>query len=284
MESNSVTEKEKTFAFDTTVNVPYEKSEIKTFIVTAPTEELAKARLQDKLNTDNIVCVGIKKKQSAIPAIIAFSIALFFTFTPYYKGFAAYHLSPDVKSVFFALLIYAAFVVRIKGIEKTAVNFSDLIVSIMAILLLAVFIRVFAKDAKEPTNFFARILALIGIKITNYGLLAFAIIFSWLGVKLVSAVMLLLIALLGLSELFSMGVFMGDFKSVTFMISSFFGFIFYLKYEGPKMINSVMGASTKAFNFFNSNISEGFEYAKEKINSRTSPESISEKRVVKNEE
>lgn len=143
--------------------------------------------------------------------------------------------------------------------------------SVLVILVLATFINIFSRNAKVATGIVGKILEKIGLNNSNYLIVA-AIVLSWLGIKQVACFVWIAIIALGIAELVTCGNYMGNFKGALFLLSSFLGFLFYLKYEGKIIINSFRKLGAVSGNFVKSNIDESKQLIKkepakkEKIN------------------
>jgi len=231
--------KERIFTLEAELEVPLKKLEVQTLSVKADSLETAKKGLLAQLKENKIQCVEVNKKVSSLPGIISFSIALLLTTIPFYEkdGFNSVFLFPNIISLFCSLFVYSSFVIRVKGINNTFKNVPDFIISILCILVLASFIKIFLRDSVVLTGWVGMMLKMVGLN-NSYLLIAGAVIFSWLGIKIIAGVVWIIIAILGMVELATAGEYMGEYISVVFVLSAFCGFIFYLKYEGKIIINS----------------------------------------------
>lgn len=260
-------QKEKNYFFDVEVLVPYEKKEIKTFRVKANDSETATKKVQNEVAlTYNGSCFGVNKKTSPKVGIIFLGIAVFLSMFNYYSGFNSINLFPNVQALVFSLLIYSSFVIRVKGLKNTFKNGLDTIISILFIFVLGSFIKVFARDSVDTTGIISSILKKIGFG-NNYLLILAAVVVSWIGMRQVSGFIWVAVILLGTVELFTMGDYMGTFKSVLFIMSAFIGFIFYLKYEGAVIVNSFKNMASTTNSYISGNIKQSMDYAKDSINS-----------------
>jgi len=232
--------KEKFFALEAELEVPLKKTQVQTLSIKADSIESAKEAFLSQVNeAEGVQCLGINKKASPIPGIISFSIALLLTTIPFYEknGFNSVFLFPNIISLVCSLFVYSAFVIRVKGINNTFKNIPDFIISILCILVLASFIKIFLRDSIASSGLLGTLLRMLGLN-NSYFLIAGAIILSWLGMRSVAGFMWIIIAVLGMVELATAGEYMGEYISVVFILSAFCGFIFYLKYEGKIIINS----------------------------------------------
>lgn len=247
--------KDKVFTLEAELEVPLKKIEVQTLKVKANSIETAKNTVLAQLQGNKDVrCVELSKKGSVIPGIISFSIALLLTTIPFYEktGFDSVFLFPNIISLLCSLFVYSSFIIRVKGINNTFKNIPDFIISILCILVLASFIKIFLRDSLELNGWVGLILKKSGFN-NSYFLIVGAIIFSWLGIKSFAGFMWIIIAVLGMVELATAGQYMGEYISAVFILSSFCGFIFYLKYEGKIIINSFASMSKNTANFVMSN-------------------------------
>lgn len=232
--------KERVFTLEAELEVALKKLEVQTLSVKADSLENAKgvvlARFQEN---KGLKCVELNKKVSVLPGILSFSIALLLTTIPFYEkdGFNSVFLFPNIISLVCSLFVYSSFVIRVKGINNTFKNIPDFIISILCILVLASFIKIFLRDSIVLTGWVGTMLKMLGLN-NSYILITGAVIFSWLGIRGIAGFMWIIIAILGMVELATAGEYMGEYISVVFILSAFCGFIFYLKYEGKIIINS----------------------------------------------
>lgn len=251
--------KEKLFILEAELSVPYERTEIQTYSVKAANFDDAKRSFlkKNKKENDEIKCVEVRKKTSAWPSIISFSIALFLSLIPYYEhdGFKSVYLFPNMSALLVSIVLYSSFVIKVKGLENTFKNTKDCILSLLCILVLAIFIKIFLRDSIPPKSAIGRVMSLLKLN-NSYTLIAAAVILSWIGVKSVAGIIWVITAGLGILQLVTAGNIMGEFTGAVFILSSFSGFVFYLKYEGKLIINSFKTLTSKAMNSVASDINE----------------------------
>lgn len=126
-----------------------------------------------------------------------------------------------------------------KGIQSSFNSAFDVVISMLCVWLLASFIRVLLNDAVESSGFVNDLLETIGMG-NSLWLIILAVVLSWLGMKNISKYVYLIVAVLGFVELCSIDSYMGNFFSIIFLLSSFLGFVFYLKYEGKLITDSLI--------------------------------------------
>ena len=232
--------KERVFTLEAELEVALKKLEVQTLSVKADSLENAKGAVLARFQENKgLKCVELNKKVSVVPGILSFSIALLLTTIPFYEkdGFNSVFLFPNIISLVCSLFVYSSFVIRVKGINNTFKNIPDFIISILCILVLASFIKIFLRDSIVLTGWVGTMLKMLGLN-NSYILITGAVIFSWLGIRGIAGFMWIIIAILGMVELATAGEYMGEYISVVFILSAFCGFIFYLKYEGKIIINS----------------------------------------------
>ena len=192
--------KEKVFTLEAELEVPLKKLEVQTLSIKADSFENAKETFLASLQENKgIKCLEVDKKASVLPGIISFSIALLLTTIPFYEknGFNSVFLFPNIISLLCSLFVYSSFVIRVKGINNTFKNIPDFIISILCILVLASFIKIFLRDSIVLTGWVGTMLKMIGLN-NSYFLIATAVIFSWLGIKSIAGFMWIIIAILGM--------------------------------------------------------------------------------------
>ena len=91
----------------------------------------------------------------------------------YYEpdGFRFVTRFPNIPSILFSIIIYASFVIRMKGM-KIHLKFADSVISILSIVVMGIFIRAFTGDSTIPKGIIGKILAHIGFG-NNYLLIFF---------------------------------------------------------------------------------------------------------------
>lgn len=241
--------KEKLFILEAELGIHYEKTEIKTYNIKAGNLEDAKKKVLKEVKQDiGVKCIGVRNKTGTLPGIICFSIALFLSLMPYYKndGFESVFLFPNMSALAVSLVLYSSFVIKVKGLENTFKGPADSIISLLFILVLAIFIKIFIRDSIPPSGSpIGRVMSFFKLN-NSYTLITAAVILSWIGMKSVAGIIWIIIAVLGILQLVTAGNIMGEYIGAIFILSSFSGFIFYLKYEGKLIINSFKKITLKA--------------------------------------
>lgn len=182
----------------------------------------------------------IFERFNPIPAIVFLVIAVVLTIPKFdlKSGTAQLHLLPNGVSLILSIAIYSAVVLRVKGFRSSFNTTIDVIVSLLTICLLATFIKVLLNDAVESSGIVSVFLEKIGMG-NSLWLIILALVLSWLGMKNISKYVYLIVAVLGFVELCSIDSYMGNYLCVIFLLSSFLGVVFYLKYEGKLITDSL---------------------------------------------
>lgn len=271
---NSETKNRK-FLLEAEVEKPYVKNEIINVSRCAKTKEDAIEEYRNELCSQGKTVIGISKRVSPLCGIIFLSITFVMSLFRYYEtdGFKYLELYPNIISLMISLVIYSAFVIRVKGIENVFKNFSDSLISLLFILVMGIFINIFTGESTVPTGIIGKFLAKIGFG-NSYILICSAIVLSWLGLKQVCGFVWIAVIAFGLAELVTCGNYIGNYKGSIFILSAFLGCIFYLKYEGKLILNSFKRLSIYTVNRLDSDIQESQKFVRNKINSGITKEEI----------
>ncbi len=207
-------------------------SEYKTYAIKASSLEEAKKIAKQNFREDyqtngNIMVVEkpIIRRKRAYFAIVAMIIAILLSFISWKHGHSTVSFSPDLISTLFAVLIYSAFVIRFKGIQRTVGSKIDIIFMILLTLLLSSFVKIILCE-KEFTLF-----KIINFSVNTNVVLIVAVILSWLGLKLVSLGCVSLVIICALGNITSLNAAMGSFWGTVYVISSFLGIVMYSSVE-----------------------------------------------------
>ena len=151
--------------------------------------------------------------------------AIFLSIIGWKTGHDTILIRPNLSSCLYAVLIYSAFVVRIKGVQRALDTGIDIVYCILNVLLLSSFIRIIILD--REVNF----LGLFDIPIDTTYLIIFAVLFSWLGLKLISVLCMGLVCVLAICNINILTDAMGDIWGTVYVLSSFLGVLIYLRNE-----------------------------------------------------
>lgn len=164
-------------------------------------------------------------------------------------GHEKIYFSPNLTTIMYASIFYAAFIFRFKGIVKALETATDIVFIVLNILLLSGLFGIFLTQ----TNF--QFLWMTTSIKSDY-VIILGIILSWLGLKSVSAICLLLTLVLGLANLSTISDAMDKGWGSLYGISAFVGMLCYLSVE-PSIIDS--------FPYYKKYISKGLRASKENI-------------------
>lgn len=260
------TQRSKNFFVEAEVEVPAVKHKIITASVFAKNKNEALEKYKKELENNEITCVNVSKRASPFSGIVLLGVTVLMSFFKYYEpgGFRFVTLFPNITSILFSIIIYASFVIRVKGLENTFKKFADSTISILFILVMGIFIRLFAGSSTIPQGVIGKILAYMGFG-NNYLLIFLAAALSWLGLKQICGFVWLAVIGLGFIEFATCGKYMGDFKGVVFILSAFTGIIAYLKYEGKLVMNAFKEMVLITKNSIGADIKESQKFAKDGI-------------------
>ena len=213
------------------------------------------------IESDAVYVKSHKRTYKAITAFIFMLVPILLSFIGWKNGHDTISISPDYLSCLYGLLIYAAFVVRFKGIQST-------------VLLLSTFVK---------TILVTKTISLLGltdITISTNVVLPVAIILSWLGLKVVSLVCMGGVAIIALFNITALNTAMGTIFGPLYIICSFIGIMMYLSVE-PAFVETLVQVRNVAARGLH-RLSGDVSYAKAKaINVKTA---ISNKINASNEE
>lgn len=171
--------------------------------------------------------------------------------------------------------MYVCFIIRVKGLENTFKNSSDILISILFVLVFGIFIKIIMGDVVENKGITSKILTLFHLD-NSYYLLGIILLLSLLGEQKICGILWVLVIIAGMTEFITCGKYLGDFKSVVFILSSFMGFIFYFKYEW-RVIQKSFERFKERSNVIGSSIKTNLNQSKKMVQSGV--ETIIEKRT-----
>lgn len=260
--------KEKPFLIEAKVRVPCVMIEIRSGEVFAISKKEAVEKYKRQLEQNNVELIGEpSKRTSPVPGIIGLGIVVVMSFFKYYepKGFASIQLFPDMKSLLIAMFIYSGFVIRIQGIKNTFRDLPNIILSVLVLVVIGIFINIFAGTSRIPNGWVRKFLEKLGLG-NNYWLIFTAIVLSWLGLKQICGLVLIVLMVLGIAEISTCGKYMGNIKGAVFLLSAFFGFVMYLKYEGALIIDSFKRLAVQTGGYVADNLNASRAVAHNSIN------------------
>ena len=120
-------------------------------------------------------------------------------------GFDKYNFYPSIFSLILSVVVYSAFVIRIKGLENMFNNtVVDVVISVLLILVMGIFIEILSGNASTKTGIIGKILEKLGFG-NSYILIIAAAVLSWLGLKQICGFVWLAVIFFGLTELGTCG-------------------------------------------------------------------------------
>ena len=192
-----------------------------------------------------------KRTYKAIIAFIFMIIPIFLSFVGWKNGHDTISISPDYLTCLYGVLIYAAFVVRFKGIQRTVSSWIDILFCIFTVLLLSTFVK---------TILVTKTISLLGLKsitISTNIVLPVAIILSWLGLKVVSLICMGGVTIIALFNITALNTAMGTIFGPLYIICSFMGIMMYLSVEPAfvETLHQVKYTAVKGIHHLNDDIS-----------------------------
>lgn len=230
----------------------------KAYIVEASSKEEAQLIAKDNFEEDFFNVAG-KISAKSYPrnrlAYLSFALigfAIFLSIIGWKTGHDTILIRPDLKSCLYAVFIYAAFVVRIKGIQRIFDSWIDVVYCVLNILLLSSFIRIVIFNSE--VNF----LGLFDIPIDSSYLIFFAVLLSWLGLKLISVLCIGLVCILALGNINVLNEAMDSLWGTAYVLCSFLGILIYLRNEPTiyEIGQNTKRASTVAINYLRKDLSK----------------------------
>lgn len=209
----------------------------KTYIINATSKENANEMAKNKfaeefyIVEDEIVIKSDRRTQRAVASMLFMIIPVLLSFISWKDGHNTVSIKPDYISCLFSVLLYLAYVVRFKGIQRTVGSWIDISFCFIVILLLSSFLQVLLVE--KNFCFFG-----INTKINTTLILAIAIILSVLGVKLVSAICISLVCLCAVVNMMTLNVAMGSVWGPVYILCATMGIMLYVSVE-PGVIEAL---------------------------------------------
>lgn len=203
----------------------------KTYVINSDSSEnariVATQNFRDEFSLKG-EAVYVKSHKRTFKAIIAFVfmvIPIFLSLISWKNGRETISISPDYISCLYGILIYSAFVVRFKGVQRTVTSWIDILFCVFIILLLSSFVKTIL--VTKTIN----LLGLTEITINTNIVLPIAIILSWLGLKTVSLICMAGIAVIALFNISVLNEAMGMICGPLYVICSYIGILLYFAIE-----------------------------------------------------
>lgn len=212
-------------------------------------QEIAKSNFAEEFYVvdNSIYAKPYKRGWKAIFAIIFMIIPIALSFIGWRIGHDTIYIRPDYISSLCALVFYMAFIVRFKGIHRVFETKLDIGLCASVILLLASFIQ---------TLFVTKNISIFGlteIPVDTKIIVFVAIILSWFGLKLVSAICMLSVGVFAIFNITILNNAMGSFFGSMYIICAFIGLLLYISIE-PAVI--------EALPYLNYSVNRGLDYVK----------------------
>lgn len=210
----------------------------KAYIIDANSEteanEIAITSFADEFGVfaESIQTQSFKRTKKSVVACVFMLIPILLSLINWKNGHDTYFIGPSLISCLYSVALYAAFIVRFKGIHRTVGSWIDIVFCVLMILLLSTFIQAILEG--KTINLFGITKFTIDPKI----ILPIAIILSWLGLKLVSILCIASVGVLSLFNIKALSGAMGMIWGPLYVISSFVGIMLYLSVE-PVMLETV---------------------------------------------
>ena len=203
----------------------------KAYVIKAPSKEKAREIAKEQFSEDFLVIDGdidirpYRRTCRAIMAYIFMLIPIGLSFVNWKVDHETESMRPDSISCLYAILLYSAFIIRFKGIQRTVGSWIDIGFCIITVLLISSFIQTLL--VTKTFNIFW----IKEISINTNIVLPVAILLSWLGLKVVSAVCMAGVGLLAIFNIASLSEAMGSVYGPIYIICAFMGILFYLSIE-----------------------------------------------------
>lgn len=226
-------DKKREYMVPVTGSVPERKT--KSYLVRACSQDdarrIAEGKFSDEFGTFGESPSALENfTLRARVACILMSIAIGLSYINWADGHNLISISPDLINCLISVILYTAYVIKFKGVHRIVTSKYDIAFCLCVILLLSSFIKLVL--VKEII-LFPKIPFLMdsSISIKSHTLLFSAVVLSWIGVKLVSAVCFLLVGFFAFYNILSLSDAMGALFGPLYCLSSFFGLMFYISVE-----------------------------------------------------
>ena len=159
-----------------------------------------------------------------IIAVIALTAAVLLTFIKWVDGRTVVSLMPNIISSIYAVAIYSAYVLRYKGIRNMFKSWTDVLFCPLLILLFSSFVQaLFATTTLKlfiwEVPFDAKLLLFV------------TMLLSWLGMRIMSVLCIVVLMLFSIGNLYAVSAAMGNLFGTIYVIASFIGIIAYAATE-----------------------------------------------------
>lgn len=204
-------------------------------------ENIIYSKTYDKDRTKKVILACILMFVAVVISCWTWNVDFFWSFVKPKK----ISVAPNMISCILSCLFFSSYVVRFKGIRRTVAAKTDIILSILIILLISSFLQIIL----TANNL--RLLGIIPLNFMNPEvLLIVGVILSWLGMKFLSVVIFALIALMAVSNVIQLSDAMGLW-GVVYVMCAFMGILMWLSVEPcimeamPKFKNDLLRGYSK---------------------------------------
>ena len=234
------------------VVLPQEKS----YLVNASTEKKAQELAEEQFMAE-YDCNGkihISKARSVdlavVTSIAGMIIAILLSFINWKAGHSTISIKPDLISSTIAVIIYSAFIIRVKGLQRMTGRI-DFIFLILSVLLLSSFIQSILSSSEFK-------IPILGSYIDCRMLFILAMILSWMGMKILSVGCMAVIFICGFLKIIKLNEAMGNIWGTVYIISAAVGIISYLIIEPTveEMLPDYGRFTQRTFAYFRRDFSE----------------------------
>lgn len=211
-----------------------------TYIITANSQEeaalLAKNVFSEMYGSspENIAASSsmVNRNLKGWLAVILLSIAIILSFRNWFVGGStkAVVFKPNLIGGIYATFIYGAYLVRFKGVHELFHSILDTALLIVNIVTLSGIINMLLITERFS------VLG-IGFPIDTHYVILFAILISWIGLKSISGVCLIVVILLGMLKLVTINAAMGN-MGILYVLSVTLGVLLYASIE-PSIIDAM---------------------------------------------
>lgn len=239
------------------VRVSGEASSVQTksYIINSSSETDARIKAVEEFQEDYSILgdsVYAKPKSRTFNACLGMFfmlIPIFLSLIRWRIGRELISIGPDLTSCLYGILIYSAFVVRFKTIQRTVSTWIDIVYAIICVLLLASFVKIITVD--KALSIFGH--EIFGIKTTV--LIPIAVLLTWVGLPVISTICIIVICLLALFKITNLSEAMGMLWGSTYIISAFIGIMLYLSVEpaATEIVASVKKSAQNSLALFKVN-------------------------------
>lgn len=206
----------------------------KSYVISAKTEEEARLIAEKTFLEEHHVVDGqvytkpLARNRKAICAYILLLVPILLSFIEWKSGHDTICIRPDFVSCIYAILFYALYVLRFKGVEsvlKMTDSWVDLGFCVVIPLLFSTFVKILFVSEKVS------LLGIFEFELDTKFVFPVAIILSLLGIKLMSVICMGSIFFLALFNIVNLNESMGSIWGPAYVICAFVGILLYCSVE-----------------------------------------------------